>query len=116
MKNFSAVSCRFLPAIRFFLFLFIATAASAGTKGKIAGKVMDANTKQPLFGANVVIKGTAMGAITDNNGEYFIINIHPGTYAVAFSFIGYESVSSWEYHCSIVGLLISNDNSFQSIQ
>ena len=96
MKNFSTVTPRFFLAIHFFLFLLCATAGTAGTKGKIAGKVADAKTKQPLFGANVVIKGTTMGAITDRNGEYFIINIHPGTYAVAFSYVGYESVTKIE--------------------
>jgi len=70
MKNFSTVSPRFFLAIHFLLFLLFAT---AGTTGKISGKVTDARTGEPMIGANVVIRGTTMGTITDQNGAYFII-------------------------------------------
>jgi hypothetical protein len=33
----------------------------AGTTGKIAGKIVDARTKEPLIGVNVVIVGTTLG-------------------------------------------------------
>jgi len=49
-----------------------------------------------MIGANVVIQGTTLGAVTDRNGAYFIINVHPGKYAVMFSYIGYESVTKTE--------------------
>ena len=43
--------------------LFIISANSiAGTTGKIAGKVIDATTGEPLIGANVIIMGTTLGA------------------------------------------------------
>ena len=43
----------------------------AGTTGKIAGKVIDAMTKEPLVGANVILNGTSLGASTDIDGEYY---------------------------------------------
>jgi outer membrane receptor protein involved in Fe transport len=64
----------------------------AGTTGKIAGKVIDARTKEPLIGASVSIVGTSMGAAADIDGTYFIINIPPGTYQLRASTIGYASV------------------------
>ncbi|MCF8413104.1 MAG: TonB-dependent receptor [Melioribacteraceae bacterium] len=61
----------------------------AGTTGKIAGKVTDAETGEPLFGVNVIIEGTSYGAATDIEGEYYIINIPPGMYTVKASMIGF---------------------------
>ncbi len=63
----------------------------AGTTGKLSGTIKDAQTGEPLIGANVVIEGTNFGAATNINGEYVILNISPGRYNVKFSFIGYET-------------------------
>ncbi|MEJ5305207.1 MAG: TonB-dependent receptor [Ignavibacteria bacterium] len=59
--------------------------------GKLAGKVTDARTGDPLPGANVLIVGTELGAATNAKGEYFIINVVPGTYDVRVSFVGYAT-------------------------
>ncbi len=63
--------------------------ALAGTTGKIAGKVVDAATGEPLPGVNVIIEHTTLGAATDKDGEYFIINVPPGLYNVVARMIGY---------------------------
>ncbi len=60
-----------------------------GTSGKIAGKVLDAQTNQPLPGVNVVLVGTQMGASTDADGNYVILNVPPGKYTIKFSMVGY---------------------------
>jgi hypothetical protein len=59
--------------------LFSASLALAQT-GKIAGKVTDSRTNEPVVGANVVVEGTTMGAATDFEGFFTILNIPPGTY------------------------------------
>ncbi|MBC7185545.1 MAG: TonB-dependent receptor [Calditrichaeota bacterium] len=64
---------------------------SAQTVGKIAGKVTDAGTGEPLPGTNVVIVGTSMGAATDGKGDYYILNVPPGRYSLRASMIGYKS-------------------------
>ncbi len=61
----------------------------AGTTGKIVGKVQDAKTGDPLPGVNIIIEGTSLGAATDANGEYVILNVPPGTYNLVASMIGY---------------------------
>ena len=75
-------------ATTFLLILFI-PAAYGGTTGKISGKVVDAQTKELPIGVNIVIVGTTLGASSDLNGEYFIINIPPGTYQLRASAVGY---------------------------
>ena len=80
-----------LVGILVLLFLFSVNAV-AGTTGKIAGKVTDAKTGQPLPGVNVIIEGTNLGAATDAKGYYFIINVSPGVYTLKASMIGYKLV------------------------
>ena len=70
-----------------FVFQFIL----AGTTGKISGKVVD-EKNQPLIGCNIIIKGTSLGAATNLEGEYFIINVPPGSYNISASMIGYGTV------------------------
>ncbi|HRI45630.1 MAG TPA: TonB-dependent receptor [Ignavibacteriaceae bacterium] len=65
----------------------------AGTTGKLVGKIKDGQSGEPLIGANVVIEGIGLGAASNINGDYVILNIPPGRYNVKFSFIGYESVT-----------------------
>ncbi len=68
------------------------TSLQAGNTGKIAGTVTDKQTGEPLPGANIIIKNTSMGASTNLNGEYFIINVPPGTYTVECMMVGYQTV------------------------
>jgi outer membrane receptor protein involved in Fe transport len=67
-------------------------AAHSGTTGKIAGKVTDAQTKESIPSVNVVIVGTSLGGASDIDGEYFILNIPPGTYQLRASAVGYSPV------------------------
>ncbi len=63
----------------------------AGVTGKVAGTITDAQNGEPLPGANVQIAGSALGAVSDINGAYAILNVPPGTVSVKVSFVGYES-------------------------
>ena len=64
--------------------------AIAGNTGKLAGQVKDAQTGEELVGVNVVIEGTSMGASTNIEGYYVILNIPPGKYTLAASAVGYN--------------------------
>ncbi len=66
------------------LFLF------AGTTGKITGRVVDAQTGEPLPFVQVILEGTGLGAVTDVEGYYVILNVPPGTYVVVAKMIGYH--------------------------
>jgi len=84
---------RYTKLLGFLLILLLSTAgvyAQSGV-GKISGRVLDATTQEPLIGANIVLLNTNSGAATDIEGNYFILNITPGTYSVRFSYVGYAS-------------------------
>lgn len=69
--------------------LFIAGWTYAQSGG-ITGKISDKDTYEALPGTNVIIKGTSKGAITDIDGKFTLTELSPGSYALEFSFIGYE--------------------------
>ncbi|MFH2055835.1 MAG: TonB-dependent receptor, partial [bacterium] len=69
--------------------LFTASVVYAGSTGKIRGRVINQKTKEPVLSAPVQIEGTSMGALTDANGEFMIINVTPGKYDLISSPVGY---------------------------
>ncbi len=86
-KIFVAVVCTLLSL------MVAAPSSNAGTKGKIAGKVSSKQTGETLPGANIMIIGTTMGAASDLNGQFTILNVPPGVYAVQTSVLGYGTVT-----------------------
>ncbi|HFE52859.1 MAG TPA: TonB-dependent receptor, partial [Bacteroidetes bacterium] len=92
---------------RFLLFCAIWLAAVPVARGqmtgKIAGVVMDANTSEPLPGAQVIVTARwqgnrevplsrVMGAAADERGRFFILNVPPGVYTIKVQMIGYETL------------------------
>ena len=73
----------------------------AGTTGKIAGKVVDAESGEGIPGVNIILVGTTMGAATNLDGEYTILNVPPGTYELKASAIGYSPVTVREVRVNI---------------
>ena len=73
------------------IFILLPVFLLAGTTGKIAGRIIDASTGAPLPGANVRVVETNMGASTDADGYYFIINIPPGVYELNVTMMGYRA-------------------------
>ena len=59
-------------------------------RGKISGRVVDAKTGEPLFGANVMVKGTLLGTATDPDGQFLIPNLPVGIFDVEASMMGYK--------------------------
>jgi hypothetical protein len=74
------------------ILMFIAGVAHAGTNGKIMGKVVDA-AGEPLPGVAVTITGTRLGATSDPDGRYFIMQVSPGAHEVRAQLIGYRVVN-----------------------
>ncbi|MEN8192637.1 MAG: TonB-dependent receptor [Bacteroidota bacterium] len=86
MKKFFTFSIFLL-----FSALLSSTLIAQISSGKLAGKITDTETGEALIGANVVILNTSLGAACDIDGNYFILNVSPGTYDIQVSFVGYSS-------------------------
>ena len=87
--------------ITFFSIAFFIGNIFAGTTGKIAGRITDADTGEPLIGANVMVKDSYFGASTDLDGYYVILNIPPGTYILQVEYIGYNTQEITEVKVNI---------------
>ncbi len=59
-------------------------------RGVIEGRVAEAASNNPVPFANVVIYGTALGTLTDDDGNFSLKNIEPGYIKIAVTCIGYE--------------------------
>ena len=68
------------------LLLFVTGTSGIFAQRTVTGTVIDTE-KQPVIGANVVVKGTTVGTVTDINGKY-TINVPSSTSIIVFSFIG----------------------------
>ena len=77
----------------FLALLFCATAVFAQTAGKIEGIARDKDTGGPLRGVQVLIDGTRLGNVTNDDGYYFILNVPVGLRTVKFAYTGYKPVS-----------------------
>jgi hypothetical protein len=63
-----------------------------GTTGKIHGRITNIETGEPVPGISVNIIGTNLGAASDYEGNYFILNVPPGKYKLEASGIAYQKL------------------------
>jgi len=76
-----------------FILLFIIPSLLQGAiTGKIMGRIVDTDTQKPLSFVNIILSRTTLGAITNPDGYYFIINIPPGQYDLKAEMMGYRTV------------------------
>lgn len=98
---FTFTQSKYLHGIIALTLILLTRIIFAGTTGKIAGKITDKSTGDPLVGVNIIITGTIMGTSTDFDGNYFIINIPPGNYTLRASMIGYSQVTMSDIRVSV---------------
>jgi TonB-linked SusC/RagA family outer membrane protein len=85
MNNFLRQVCRAVPVL---LLSWLLCAGAFAQDRKITGRITDGADNSPLPGANVVIKGTQVGMVTDADGR-FSLNVAPGRDVLTISAIGY---------------------------
>ena len=103
-SNGGAMTRKYLLYLSCLLLVTIVPVYS-GITGKIAGRITDTNTAEPLIGANIMIcekvvddrivelsPAEQQGTASDLNGEYFIVRVNPGIYSLRISYIGYQTV------------------------
>jgi iron complex outermembrane recepter protein len=57
----------------------------------IRGVIQNSQTKETLIGANIVVKGTTMGTVSDLKGA-FALRLDPGSHSIVISYTGYETI------------------------
>lgn len=72
--------------------LLLSCFAAYGQSYSVSGYVSDAETRETLIGATVVIHNSNQVTVTDKNGYFSITGLKPATYEIKFSYIGYEEV------------------------
>jgi len=74
----------------FFVSLLVSTSAICG-QNQFTAVVEDSASGEPIVGANVLVTGTNLGAMTDIIGKVTIAGIPNGPQTIIFSFIGYKT-------------------------
>jgi len=82
---------RLLAALSIAVIILICLAHTvyAGTTGIVSGIVKDSSDNKALAGVNIVIEGTNLTTVTDENGYYVITNVPPGDHKITASLVGY---------------------------
>ncbi len=64
----------------------------AAQPSRIAGVVLDADSRVPLAGANVVIEEAGIGTSADKEGEFLLSYPSGGTFTLRATYVGYAAV------------------------
>ena len=72
-----------------FALLFITNISNAQHFTNLFGKVLDEN-ERPIVGAKILIQGTSIEALSDENGSFTLEKILPKTYNIVAAATGYE--------------------------
>lgn len=97
---------------RFFtaLLALLLIGVQAFAQSAVSGKVTD-ESGEPCVGANVLIKGTTTGTMTDLDGNYSLTDVRKGAILV-FSSIGYTSQEVRLGSSSVVNVVLKSDADF----
>lgn len=92
------------------LLVLLTIGVQAFAQFAVSGKVTD-EAGEPCVGANVLIKGTTTGTMTDLDGNYSLTDVRKGAILV-FSSIGYTSQEVRLGSSSVVNVVLKSDADF----
>jgi len=72
------------------IIIFPSFSSAAVINGKVEGHIKDAKTGEALWGANVMLVGTSMGAASNENGNFNIPGVPAGIYKIQVTYVGYK--------------------------
>ena len=75
----------------------------------ITGTVTLATNSQPIAGANILIKGTQIGSVTDQKGNYSI-SVNSNNAVLVFSFIGHKTQEVTVGNQSVINVELVENN------
>lgn len=71
--------------------LLVSILSAQAQNGKIRGTIYETSTGESLVGVTVFITGTTIGTTSDLDGQ-FTLDVPPGSYAIRFSYISYQTI------------------------
>ena len=76
-----------------FIVLMLCTLLPVGAQsvGTIRGTIRNADDNKPIVGAQILIQGTRIGTLSNEDGRYSIPGLAPGTHTVVVQIIGYAT-------------------------
>jgi len=92
-----SVKLRKMKSLFIIVFIFTTTLLYSQQTGIIRGQIVDYETEEPVFFANIVVKGTTIGAAADQNGK-FEFSVPSGKKIISISFIGYNTLEIEDVH------------------
>ena len=75
-------------SVLLFAFCWPAPAAAQGGRGRVVGRVVHGETREPLAGVQVSLEGTRHGVLTGEDGRFLIEDVRPGVYRLIASGAG----------------------------
>lgn len=72
------------------LMLLFSTQLLLGQGRNISGTVTDDQSGEPIIGANILVKGTITGTVTDIDGKYSL-SVPAGSTVIVYSYVGYDT-------------------------
>lgn len=96
---------------RYLLLLVLAMACTSALWAQkvVTGTVTDANTKEALIGASVIVKGTNLGTATDIDGKYRLENVKEGA-VLQISYVGMETVEETVGNRDVVDVALGSNS------
>ncbi len=85
------------------LLLLLTGFLSAQNTGSLSGRILDAQSQLPLEGATVILIGTSLGVVTNQDGYFTIEDIPTQSYNVEASYLGFESLTLFNVIVKSVG-------------
>jgi TonB-linked SusC/RagA family outer membrane protein len=82
----------FTPLLAVAAFAATATGVASQQTGTVTGRIIDAATQQPLPGAQIVVVGTTLGTLTNQEGRFLIPNVPSGARQIRAVLLGYGQV------------------------
>src|SRR5688572_22556820 len=97
-----------MKRILLFLAAWMLFTVSYAQEKTITGKVTSSDDGSPLPGVNVLVKGTTVGTVSDEAGNYSI-GVPPTTSTLVFSFIGFNTIEVEVGERTIVDVQLATD-------
>lgn len=87
------MSINIIKKVCFLMVLLTSLNAMSQELGKVNGKI-SLSGNEPAPGVSIVLKGTRYSAVTNDNGQYEIKNVKPGSYTISIRAVGIHAVEN----------------------